>query len=196
MFDLPAAWRIAHQLYRALIARFGTPSALMEERLTKRARIALDAWLTSAENTLRQLLLIEAQSRPPQQRKITAPIPPGARSTLPLRIVDLTDIEPSAPFRLTPPPAYVTLHETPSASHSRARTKQNPTHALAHRLAALNAVFENPEPHIRRMARAIRRGRLIMRIMLAPRAHAPRDFAKSLSAECWRLVDASSADTS
>ncbi len=190
-FDPPAAWSTARRLFATLIADYGQPALLMQERLAKSARRALAYWLDALEAALRQLLLIAALDLPPQAPQPPTP-PRNAAKTprQPLRAIAPTAliIEAAPAFRLRPPNLAYTIGENPPRPRA-ARRQTSPTRVLARRMLALTAVLDNVDAHVRRLARLLHaNAKLALHISIRSpaRTHLPHQFTQALRDEILR----------
>ncbi len=205
-FDLPSAWRQLGAYFQNLSDRFGPAWSFMEERFTLRARRTLKAWIETGEAAFRQLLLIEAQKLPspayapePSTHRRDSDAPRQPAREISERALG---IEAAPMFRLVPPAGFVVLAEQAAprrANMHRAKQRRSPTRALALRLAALQAAFNDVESQIHRMAKVLARSAHAAMAIFIDRPdplRLPRDLIDALRAETLRVITAAPTDSS
>jgi hypothetical protein len=160
-------WFIARQMLTQLLCVAGAATAAALAGLTRRQRAEVLTWLPPLETLVRKLLLIEAAALTPL---VVAKRAGGERRAQTARAHQVA-------FKLSPlastkaHPARIRLLGAPTTlaelwlSQQRAvrvsRLNEAPRAApnvrLANRIAALAAVIAKPLPHVRRLARLLRR---------------------------------------
>ncbi len=203
--DLSQAWSQLGAYFQNLADRFGPAWSFMEERFSLRARRTLNAWIETGEAAFRQLLMLEAQNilapahapQPsPHRRDSDAPRQPARE------ISERTlGIEAAPLFRLLPPAGFVIVggQAAARARNDRAKQRRSPTRALALRLAALQAAFNDVESQIHRMAKVLARNAHAAMAIFIDRPdplRLPKDLIDALRAETLRVITAAPTDSS